>query len=106
MKHSLSMLTARNISVSDFFSRAQAKGNYLLIVNHFAALFFFATERPKVFLSLTITRFAKKVLLYFLPRKSTVILLVSVRFTAGITYNDILQGVMKLATAFLIFILI
>lgn len=100
------MLTARNISVSDFFSRAEAKGNYLLIVNHFAALFFFATESPKVFLSLAITRFAKKVLLYFLPRQNTVILLVSLRFTAGISYIEILQGAMKLATAFLIFILI
>lgn len=46
MKHSLSVLTARNIPISDFFSQAEAKSNYLLIVNHFAALVFFATGRP------------------------------------------------------------
>lgn len=63
MKHSLSTLTARNIPVSDFFSQTGAKSNYLLIVNHFAILCFFATERPQAFLSLAIIYFAKKVLL-------------------------------------------
>lgn len=58
------MLTVRNIPVSDFFSQAGAKSNYLLIVNHFAVLCFFATERPRAFLSLAITCFAKKVLHY------------------------------------------
>lgn len=62
VKHSLSMLTARNIPVSDFFSHFQAKGNYLLIVNHFASLSFFATECLEAFLSLARTLFAKKVL--------------------------------------------